>query len=191
MIGGTADTARPVQLREPRWNLFRISPVDVDDLIESANEARNAFGWGGWAPDPDDTVLDRLVRPPLTASIVREYGNYRAWLEVRAPTQDYRGAIESELRGVWMAARMNMDFRWVALVVRDLHVWSAVQTMPRRERGAVRPELLRRFEPASTLITGRRRVSDAQEDWMHEHGPGTAQRRNSYQVTTWGSSRAR
>jgi hypothetical protein len=164
------DPFSPVSVQ---WDFFRITPVDVDELIASANQAFNGFGWGSWAPDPDDRAIDSFVRPPLTVSIVRQYANYRAWLEGRPPTQDYIGSIESELTGVWFAARQNLEFGSVALVVRDLHLWSAVRALPERDREAVRPELLRRFEPGSRLVTGRRRRSpDPRKDWMDEHGSG-------------------
>jgi hypothetical protein len=159
-------------------DFFRITPVDVDELIASANQAFNGFGWGSWAPDPDDRVIDSLVRPPLTVSIVRQYANYRAWLEGRPPTQDFIGSIESELRGVWFAAQQNLEFGSVALVARDLHLWSAVRALPERDREGVRPELLRRFVPGSRALTGRRRGSPdpTGKDWMDEHSPATTRR---------------
>lgn len=165
----------PFNTNSAQWNLFRTSSVDVDALIESANQAFNGFGWTKWLPGPDDEVIVSVlnVNAPLTSSIVREYADFRAWLEGRTPTQDYIDAVEIDLRGMWWTASINRRYVAVAQVLRDLFLWEAIGKMPERDREAVRPDLVRRLESSSTPVTDESpRESDPKKDWMEEHAPG-------------------
>lgn len=125
---------------------FETSAVNVDALIDWAAQTAARFPWASWVPHRRDwLVIPKMqYHPPLTFSMVVQYASLRAWLDERSLTRPDVDAVTQELAGAWWNARMTGDYRFVGDVLRDVVLWNAVIRMSKRDREAVRSDLVGR-----------------------------------------------